>query len=70
MTYINVRERALGRKAEKKRLPWQDGDVVASYAQMAALQADVGFIPATSITDGIGRFVDWYRSYYQVEAKK
>ena len=70
MTYINVLERALGRTAEKKLLPLQDGDVVATYAQMAALQADIGFVPATSITDGIGRFVDWYCSYYQVEAKK
>jgi UDP-glucuronate 4-epimerase len=70
MTYINVLERALGRTAEKKLLPLQDGDVVATYAQMAALQADVGFVPATSITDGIGRFVDWYCSYYRVELQK
>mgnify|MGYP001477417392 FL=1 len=70
MSYINVLERALGRTAEKKLLPLQDGDVVATYAEMAALQADIGFVPATSITDGIGRFVDWYCSYYQVEEKK
>jgi UDP-glucuronate 4-epimerase len=66
MTYINVLERALERVAEKKLLPLQDGDVVATYAQTAALQADVGFVPATSITDGIGRFVEWYCSYYGV----
>ncbi|MBI3529722.1 MAG: NAD-dependent epimerase [Betaproteobacteria bacterium] len=70
MTYINVLERALGRKAEKKLLPMQDGDVVATYAQTEALQADVGFVPATSITDGIGRFVDWYCSYYRVGLQK
>ena len=70
MTYINVLERVLGRTAEKKLLPLQDGDVVATYAQMAALQADIGFVPATSITDGIRRFVDWYCSYYHVDAKK
>ena len=70
MTYINVLERALGRTAEKKLLPLQDGDVVATYAQMAALQADIGFVPATSITDGIGHFVDWYCSYYHVGAQK
>ena len=66
MTYINVLERALGREAEKKLLPLQDGDVVATYAETAALQADIGFLPTTSITEGIGRFVDWYRSYYNV----
>jgi UDP-glucuronate 4-epimerase len=70
MTYINVLERALGRKAEKILLPLQDGDVVSTYAQTSALQADVGFVPATSITDGIGRFVEWYCSYYRVVPQK
>jgi UDP-glucuronate 4-epimerase len=70
MTYINVLERALGRQAEKKLLPLQDGDVVATYAETAALQADIGFVPATSITDGIGRFVEWYCSYYGVGSQK
>jgi UDP-glucuronate 4-epimerase len=70
MMYINVLERALGRTAEKKLLPLQDGDVVATYAQMTTLQADVGFVPVTSITDGIGRFVEWYCSYYRVGLQK
>ena len=67
MTYINVLERALGREAEKRLLPLQDGDVVATYAQTAALQEEFGFVPTTSITEGIRRFVDWYRAYYRVE---
>ena len=66
MTFIKVLEGALGREAEKELLPLQDGDVVATYAQTEALQAAIGFVPATSITEGIGRFVDWYRSYYSV----
>jgi UDP-glucuronate 4-epimerase len=70
MTYINVLERALGREAQKKLLPLQDGDVVATYAQIDALRADIGFAPATSIEEGIGRFVDWYRSYYRVGSQK
>ena len=70
MTFINVLERALGREAEKELLPLQDGDVVATYAQTEALQAAIGFVPVTSITEGIGRFVDWYRSYYRVGLKK
>src|SRR5258706_13789500 len=70
MTYINVLEVALGREAKKKLLPLQDGDVVATYAQTAALQAAIGFVPATSLTEGIGRFVDWYRSYYRAELQK
>ena len=70
MTFIKVLEGALGREAEKELLPLQDGDVVATYAQTEALQAAIGFVPATSITEGIGRFVDWYRSYYRVELQK
>ncbi len=70
MSYINVLERALGQEAQKTLLPLQDGDVVATYAQTEALQADVGFAPTTSIADGIGRFVDWYRSYYRVALPK
>ena len=70
MMYINVLERALGRTAEKKLLPLQDGDVVATYAQMSALQADIGFVPVTSITEGIGRFVEWYCAYYGVVLQK
>jgi UDP-glucuronate 4-epimerase len=70
MAYINVLERALGREAQKKLLPLQDGDVVATYAKTDALQADIGFAPATSIEEGIRRFVDWYRSYYRTGSQK
>ena len=69
MTYIELLERAIGRKAEKKLLPLQDGDVVATYADMTALQTEFGFVPATSIEDGIARFVDWYCTYYRVDRK-
>jgi len=64
MTYIKVLERALGREAEKKLLPLQDGDVVSTYADTAALQAHIDYVPRTSIEDGIRRFVDWYCAYY------
>jgi UDP-glucuronate 4-epimerase len=42
----------------------QPGDVPATYANVDDLINDVGFKPNTSIEEGIGRFVDWYRSYY------
>ena len=70
MMYINVLERALGRTAEKKLLQLQDGDVVATYADMTTLQTEFGFVPATSIKDGIAHFVDWYCAYYRVDRKK
>jgi len=59
-----VLERALGRQAEKRFLPLQPGDVLATYADVDDLARDVGFAPRTSIEDGVPRFVDWYRSFY------
>jgi UDP-glucuronate 4-epimerase len=64
--FIETLERALGRPAQKKLLPMQPGDVPATYAEVADLQADVGFAPSTHLEDGIARFVAWYRSYYGV----
>jgi UDP-glucuronate 4-epimerase len=66
LDYIGCIEDALGLKAQKNLLPLQDGDVPATYADVDALRDWVGFTPATDIRTGIGRFVDWYRSYYRV----
>ena len=64
MHLIGTLEQALGRTAEKIMLPMQLGDVPATYADVAALEQDVGFAPKTSIETGVARFVEWYRSYY------
>jgi len=61
---IEVIEETLGKKAEKILLPLQPGDVPATYADVDDLVRDVGFKPATSIEEGVGRFVAWYRAYY------
>jgi UDP-glucuronate 4-epimerase len=66
LDFIAAIEQALGRTAEKRLLPLQDGDVPATYADVDALKDWVGFAPATDIRTGIGRFVEWYRGYYQV----
>jgi UDP-glucuronate 4-epimerase len=63
---IEVLERALGRKAERRMLPMQPGDVPATFADVQDLVDAVGFQPATPIEVGVGRFVDWYRAYYRV----
>jgi len=65
MAYIEAIEEALGRKAVKNFLPMQDGDVLATYADTAELRVAAGFAPATPVKEGVGRFVEWYRSYYQ-----
>ncbi len=64
--FIEVVEEALGQKAEKNMMPMQPGDVPATYADIDDLESAVGFRPATSIEQGVGRFVQWYREYYQV----
>ncbi|WP_296444418.1 NAD-dependent epimerase [Rhodoferax sp. UBA5149] len=66
LDFIACIEEALGRKAEKNLLPLQAGDVPATYANTDALNEWVGFVPGTSIEQGVGRFVAWYRDYYRV----
>jgi UDP-glucuronate 4-epimerase len=66
LRFIEVLEERLGKKAEKNLLPIQAGDVPATYADVDDLMRDVGFKPATSIEEGIGRFVEWYREYYRL----
>lgn len=66
MDFIGVLEQALGREAKKNFLPMQPGDVPTTFADVDDLVADVGFAPATPLKDGVGSFVNWYRSYYGV----
>ncbi len=64
MHFIETLEKALGKTAKKNMLPMQPGDVPATYADVDDLERDVGFKPQTSIEEGIGRFVEWYKRYY------
>ena len=66
LDFIGCIENALDMKAEKRLLPLQDGDVPATYANTDALNDWVGFVPGTSVQDGVNRFVAWYRDYYKV----
>jgi UDP-glucuronate 4-epimerase len=63
---VSLLEQKLGRTAKKELLPMQPGDVPATYADIDDLTRDIGFKPATSIEDGIERFVKWYREYNKV----
>jgi UDP-glucuronate 4-epimerase len=65
--FISVIENAVGRRAVKRMLPMQPGDVPATYADVDDLAAAVGFAPRTSIEAGIRAFVDWYVDYYQLQ---
>jgi UDP-glucuronate 4-epimerase len=64
MRFVEMVEAALGRPAKRLMLPVQQGDVPATYASAALLQALTGFVPAIGLEDGVKAFVEWYRSNY------
>ena len=66
LRYLEVLEDCLGRKAEKRLLPMQPGDVPDTEADVEALRRDTGYSPATPIATGVRRFVEWYRAFYDV----
>jgi UDP-glucuronate 4-epimerase len=66
MRFIEVLEASLGVSAERKLLPMQPGDVAATWADVSALEAAVGYRPQVSVEEGVPRFVAWYRDYYSV----
>ena len=63
---IGLIEEACGRKTEKRLLPMQPGDVRDTYADITAIERDLGFKPTTTIDEGVPRFVVWYREYHGV----
>jgi UDP-glucuronate 4-epimerase len=63
---IDLIEDACGRKADRRYEPMQPGDVPATYADVSAIAADLGFAPTTTIETGVPRFVEWYRRYHDV----
>jgi UDP-glucuronate 4-epimerase len=54
-------EKALGKKAVIERLPLQPGDVERTYADVTKARRDLGYNPNTEISDGLKRFVEWFR---------
>jgi len=64
--YIELIEQAIGKTAEKRLLPLQPGDVPDTAADVSALMRDTGYSPDTPVEVGVGRFVAWYREFYQV----
>src|SRR5215470_11082267 len=63
---VRLLEEAIGTKAKCEFLPMQPGDVPATYADVEDLAREVDFKPATSIADGIGRFVHWFQAYHRL----
>ena len=66
MDYISALEKALGRKAIKKLLPLQAGDVLDTYADVTDLAEQFNYQPNTTVTEGVQKFVDWYCAHHKV----
>jgi UDP-glucuronate 4-epimerase len=66
MRFISLIENALGIKAEIEFMPMQPGDVKETYADIDTTKRDFGFNPTTSIDEGIPKFVEWYKIFYNV----
>lgn len=64
LEFIEAIENEVGKKANKKMLPLQPGDVKSTYADVKDLEMLFGYKPATSIKDGVKNFVNWYKKYY------
>ena len=61
---VKVIEEYLGKPAIKNLLPLQPGDVPDTYADVDNLVRDMGYQPRTTVEEGVGRFLDWYREFY------
>jgi UDP-glucuronate 4-epimerase len=66
LDFVEAIEGALGQRATKHMMPMQPGDVPATWADATLIRDLVGPLPRTDITEGVRRFVSWYREYYRV----
>jgi UDP-glucuronate 4-epimerase len=66
MKVVDILEQELGRKAEKVMLPMQPGDARQSFADIDAIQQDLGYQPSTSIERGVPNFLRWYKDYHGI----
>jgi UDP-glucuronate 4-epimerase len=60
--YINVLEEAFGKKAQKEYIDMQQGDILRTYSDISSLERGFHSKPKTSLIDGIGKFVEWYKN--------
>ncbi len=52
-------------EAHKELVPMQPGDVPTTYADASALERDFGFTPKITLREGLRKFAEWYKEYYQ-----
>ena len=65
MDFIQTIENAIGKKAQMKFMPMQQGDVYQTFADTSKLEQDYNYKPQTTLKDGIKKFVEWYKNFYK-----
>ena len=65
MEYIKLIEKNLNKKAKKKFLPLQRGDVIKTHSSTKLLKKDFGYVSKTTVSHGVKQFINWYTSYYK-----
>lgn len=65
MDFLGLIEKELGKKADIEFMPMQPGDVEKTYANIQETTDLTGFLPTTSIEDGIPKFIQWYKDYHK-----
>jgi UDP-glucuronate 4-epimerase len=66
LDFIETIEKALGKESVKEFHDMQPGDVYKTYADVSELEKNFGYAPHTSLKNGIGKFVNWYKSFYKI----
>ena len=66
LEFVELIEKTLNKKAQKKLLPIQPGDVSKTFADITESKKDLKFSPKTKISEGIPKFISWYKDYYRV----
>jgi UDP-glucuronate 4-epimerase len=66
MDFIEAIENELGLKAKKEFLPLQPGDVPSTFADVTDLIRDTGYKPDTPVEEGVRKFIQWYKKYYNM----
>ena len=66
LKFVELIEKTLNKKAQKKLLPIQPGDVSKTFADITESKKDLKFSPKTKISEGIPKFISWYKEYYRV----
>ena len=51
-------------ESHKELVSMQAGDVPVTYADTTALEEDLGFKPRTSLREGLRKFAEWYKRFY------